>query len=219
MNPIYRCAHCGWRGEGVVPARDLLRRLAPGDLFTDRECPECGALVQEATTGAADAAPVHRQVAVVVHEHRKGRSISVHAAYAEAEAALARTVRDCWEDRADREAPDDPSRLSDEALLAAYFDGSDEAFYAIEEILVEFPPEPAPARLPARVLILVAGGVAHPVKEGAVDVDILDLDDLEAGGDVKLAGEFWELVPIEIKARLSELRESTVPPPEEPPGP
>ena len=43
---LYRCDNCGHiGGEGELPeARDLLQRLEPGGVFTDRECPHCGSL-------------------------------------------------------------------------------------------------------------------------------------------------------------------------------
>jgi hypothetical protein len=43
---IYQCQNCDWQGEGAVPARDVLARHRPGDVFSDLECPECGCLVQ-----------------------------------------------------------------------------------------------------------------------------------------------------------------------------
>lgn len=42
----FKCANCGFIEEELFlpPAKDLFRRFEPGDIFTDRECPKCGAL-------------------------------------------------------------------------------------------------------------------------------------------------------------------------------
>lgn len=50
---IHECQDCSWHGEGAVPARDALARHAPGDVFSDRECPDGGALVQPVESGRA----------------------------------------------------------------------------------------------------------------------------------------------------------------------
>jgi hypothetical protein len=42
---IYQCQNCDWQGEGAVPAWDVEARHRPGDVFSDRECPEGGCLV------------------------------------------------------------------------------------------------------------------------------------------------------------------------------
>lgn len=46
MSTIYACQNCERHGEhdDFVLARDLTERLEPGDTYTDRECPDCGAL-------------------------------------------------------------------------------------------------------------------------------------------------------------------------------
>lgn len=49
----HACQDCDWRGAGAVPARDAPARHAPGDVFSDRECPDCGALVQPVESGRA----------------------------------------------------------------------------------------------------------------------------------------------------------------------
>ncbi len=43
---IYVCGDCGYEAsvQKFPPAQDLLQRLEVGDVFTDKECPECGAL-------------------------------------------------------------------------------------------------------------------------------------------------------------------------------
>ena len=40
------CQHCGMVGEETQfpPAKDLHLRNQPGDMFSDQECPDCGAL-------------------------------------------------------------------------------------------------------------------------------------------------------------------------------
>jgi hypothetical protein len=137
MSPsLYRCQNCDWQGERAVPARDLLKRHRPGDVFSDLECPECGALVHP--LDGEERRPVKRLVAILIHEHKHGRDVSAYGSYRAAEEALVSIVRDQWTDRADREAPDDASSLSDDEAINAYFDGHEEEFYAIEEIEVEF---------------------------------------------------------------------------------
>lgn len=45
---IYTCANCGFSGprDNFDDAVDLFQRLAPGGIYTDKECPlaNCGAL-------------------------------------------------------------------------------------------------------------------------------------------------------------------------------
>lgn len=43
---IYQCQNCGHVGlrDAMVPAKDVTQRIEPGDTYTDRECPKCGAL-------------------------------------------------------------------------------------------------------------------------------------------------------------------------------
>lgn len=46
---IFRCDGCGRMGDGEDPdlfreAKDLLERMEPGDMFTNVECTDCGAL-------------------------------------------------------------------------------------------------------------------------------------------------------------------------------
>jgi hypothetical protein len=137
MSPsLYRCQNCDWQGECAVPARDLHKRHLPGDVFSDLECPKCGALVHP--LDGYGKRPVKRLVAILIYEHKHGRDVSAYGSYRAAEAALVSIVRDQWTDRADREAPDDASSLSDDEAINAYFDGHEEEFYAIEEIEVEF---------------------------------------------------------------------------------
>lgn len=42
----FACQNCGKRGarDAFAPARDLHERISPGEIYTDLECPECGAL-------------------------------------------------------------------------------------------------------------------------------------------------------------------------------
>ena len=42
----YKCQNCQWDGpqEACKPAKDVHMRHVPGDVFSDLECPECGAL-------------------------------------------------------------------------------------------------------------------------------------------------------------------------------
>jgi predicted RNA-binding Zn-ribbon protein involved in translation (DUF1610 family) len=131
----YQCPNCDWRGDGAVPAWNVLARHLPGDVFSDLECPECGALVQPVPAG--DSPPLKRSVAILVYEHKR-RQVWAFGSCRKAEAELAKIVREQWEDRADRTASDDPAELPDEAVIDAYFDGNENESYAIEEILVEF---------------------------------------------------------------------------------
>lgn len=43
---LYECDNCEHKGQGVeLPdARDLFQRLEPGGIYTNKECPHCGAL-------------------------------------------------------------------------------------------------------------------------------------------------------------------------------
>lgn len=45
----YHCTNCDHEctEAEVLPAKDLLQRLEVGDIFTDVECPHCGALIHE----------------------------------------------------------------------------------------------------------------------------------------------------------------------------
>ena len=45
-NPLYRCDNCRaiYERSACEEAIDLFERLEPGCTYTDRECPECGAL-------------------------------------------------------------------------------------------------------------------------------------------------------------------------------
>jgi hypothetical protein len=45
--PLFACRNCSWTGTKPVPAKDPWARHEPGDVFSDRECPACGALVDE----------------------------------------------------------------------------------------------------------------------------------------------------------------------------
>ena len=47
--PMYECQDCGteFAENQLNEAKDLLNRLEPGDIFTDKECPSCGALCQK----------------------------------------------------------------------------------------------------------------------------------------------------------------------------
>ena len=42
---IYACQNCDWTGADSFEAEDIHLRMQPGDIYTDRSCPECGALV------------------------------------------------------------------------------------------------------------------------------------------------------------------------------
>lgn len=46
MTPSYRCDSCGFTDEQAAfpPAEHITMRMTPGDIYTDRECPECAAL-------------------------------------------------------------------------------------------------------------------------------------------------------------------------------
>jgi hypothetical protein len=70
-----RCANCGREGAEAMfdAARRVTERHLPGDRFSDRECPSCGAL-------AFPMDPVRtrrRRTAryLVVHEHRHGAGV------------------------------------------------------------------------------------------------------------------------------------------------
>ncbi len=43
---IYECQNCGFQDDEskFKEAKDLFERHAPGDTFSDIECPHCGAL-------------------------------------------------------------------------------------------------------------------------------------------------------------------------------
>ena len=43
---LYECANCTLKlkRDLLPPAKDLSKRFAPGDVYTDKECPRCGAL-------------------------------------------------------------------------------------------------------------------------------------------------------------------------------
>lgn len=43
---MYKCNNCGHVAprDEMKDAQDLLERMEVGDVFTDKECPECGAL-------------------------------------------------------------------------------------------------------------------------------------------------------------------------------
>jgi predicted RNA-binding Zn-ribbon protein involved in translation (DUF1610 family) len=45
VNP-YVCDNCGYTAaaDDLPEAKDLWQRLTPGGIYTDKECPECGAL-------------------------------------------------------------------------------------------------------------------------------------------------------------------------------
>lgn len=42
----YRCANCGHTNgyDYFSPAKDITKRFVPGDIYTNVECPKCGAL-------------------------------------------------------------------------------------------------------------------------------------------------------------------------------
>ena len=132
---VYGCPNCDWCGEGAVPARDVLARHAPGDVFSDLECPECGALVHPVS---AEPDSDTRLVAILIYEHQHGRDVSAYGSYAGAKAALAEIARSQWKDRAATDVLDDPDGLSDDEVIRLYFDGHDEEFYDIEQIDVDF---------------------------------------------------------------------------------
>jgi hypothetical protein len=43
---LYKCANCSLKLKRylLLPAKDLSKRFTPGDIYTDKECPLCGAL-------------------------------------------------------------------------------------------------------------------------------------------------------------------------------
>jgi predicted RNA-binding Zn-ribbon protein involved in translation (DUF1610 family) len=43
---IYQCHACGFAGprDAMAEAKNVTQRIAPGETYTDRECPKCGAL-------------------------------------------------------------------------------------------------------------------------------------------------------------------------------
>jgi hypothetical protein len=59
----YTCANCTWVGSEAqtVDAPDALLRHSIGDIFSDRECPECGALCYplKSAKKKARAKPLH----------------------------------------------------------------------------------------------------------------------------------------------------------------
>lgn len=70
-------------------------------------------------------------VFVGVYEHRHGTTVSVHASREDAIAAKAQTAREWWHERVDRSAPDDPTGLSTEEVIRAYFDDHKSESYGI----------------------------------------------------------------------------------------
>lgn len=42
--PKYHCQNCNWSGTEGDPVEDAHARFTAGDLHTDTQCPECGAL-------------------------------------------------------------------------------------------------------------------------------------------------------------------------------
>ena len=70
---IYRCANCSFEAEreGLPDAKDLFLRLEAGGIFTDKECPKCGALafpVKEKAESAKDKSFFW----IVLYQHRHG---------------------------------------------------------------------------------------------------------------------------------------------------
>lgn len=59
---IYRCQNCGLSGdeEDFDEAKDLLLRMTPGDIFSDKECPRCGALAFPIEALETDESPYER---------------------------------------------------------------------------------------------------------------------------------------------------------------
>jgi rubredoxin len=45
--PMYECQNCGLelRRNQCSEARDISQRIDPGEIYTDKECPSCGALM------------------------------------------------------------------------------------------------------------------------------------------------------------------------------
>lgn len=40
----YTCQNCDWEGDDPNSVDDSYQRFEPGDIYTDAQCPECGAL-------------------------------------------------------------------------------------------------------------------------------------------------------------------------------
>lgn len=59
----YACANCDWRGDEneAKDARDLYVRMEAGDTYTDKECPECGALAFPVKEAAAEPITLDRE--------------------------------------------------------------------------------------------------------------------------------------------------------------
>ncbi len=46
MSELFKCQNCSkvWPYHTLPKAKDILQRHEPGDMFSDVECPDCGAL-------------------------------------------------------------------------------------------------------------------------------------------------------------------------------
>ena len=77
------------------------------------------------------------KVFVVVYEHKYDTDIVAFYSHDKAYKHVADIAREWWNDRVDEDAPDDPSGLSDEQVIAAYFDENEKEFYEIRECEVE----------------------------------------------------------------------------------
>ncbi len=74
---------------------------------------------------------------VVVYEYDDVPDVTAFDSLEKANKRVADIAREWWDERADENAPDDHSGLSDEEAIAAYFDGHEKRFYSIQECVVE----------------------------------------------------------------------------------
>lgn len=74
---------------------------------------------------------------VVVFEYGDGPDVTAFDSLDKANKRLANIAREWWDERADKNAPDDHSTLSDEAVVTAYFDGHESRFCSIHTCKVE----------------------------------------------------------------------------------
>jgi hypothetical protein len=71
--------------------------------------------------------------------HKHGDDMTVHASQEQAQATAAEFARQFWQDRADKEATEDPDALSNEDCIDAYFNGHTSEFLQIEQHSIELP--------------------------------------------------------------------------------
>ena len=77
------------------------------------------------------------KVYAVVIEHRHGDDLLVFDSYDKCRTHVAAYAREWWEDRAGRDWRADHTTLSDEEVIAAYFDDNEEEFFSIQECEVQ----------------------------------------------------------------------------------